>query len=174
MKWTTIWEKPIGLPASPLSWYIRSKFREDLICLRRGLSFSADSAAKVLTKFCTSNGSPKKFLHQKILAPKKSSFLKLSNHAWHYGSKTDRSYQKKQKSPKNHLKNVIFVWHLFPYLTLSKHCWHLALDNITFQTFYCFGMDLGFKMSHHEACWGWKCGSYYVFCKKFIWTKKII
>ena len=30
-------------------------------CLRQGLGYSGDSAAKVLPKFCTPNGSPKKF-----------------------------------------------------------------------------------------------------------------
>ena len=106
------------------------------------------------------------------LAPKNSSLLKLSNHVWHYGSKTDRSYLKKYFLPKTTLK----MWFLFdtfpPYLTLSKYCWHLAFDNTTFGTFYCFLMLLSFKMSHHEAYWGWKCRSYEHFCKKFPWTTK--
>ena len=67
-----------------------------------GLSYSGDSSPKVLTKFCTPNGSPKKIWH---------CLLKLSNHN---GSKTDQSYLKKSFSPENHLKNLIFVWHIFP------------------------------------------------------------
>ena len=68
------------------------------------------------------------------------------------------------------------MWFLFdtfpPYLTLSKYCWHLAFDNTTFGTFYCFLMLLSFKMSHHEAYWGWKCRSCEHFWKKFSWTTK--
>ena len=50
--------------------------RSHRLVLRQGLGYSGDSAAKVLTKFCTPNSVPK----NSGLAPSNSSLLKLSNH----------------------------------------------------------------------------------------------
>ena len=106
------------------------------------------------------------------LAPKNSSFLKLSNHVWCYGSKTEQSYLKNHVLPKITLKMWFLCDTLSPYLTLSKYCRHLAFDNITFGTFYYFPMLPIFKMSHREACCGWKCRNYEHICKKNSLDKK--
>ena len=136
----------------------RSSLQYDL---GQGIGYSGDSPAKVLTKFCTQNGSPNKFWPciRKLLA---SQAFQPCMTLWVQNCpKLPKKIIFSQKSPFPHTWLCQSFADIWPLTTLLL--W-LSID------FSC--MLLSFKISHHEAFWGWKCRNYEIFCKKFPWTIK--
>ena len=81
-----------------------------LFHLRQGLGYSEDSAVKVLTKFCTPNGSSKKFWPCTKKCFSSQAFQPCMTLWVKNWPKLPKKIILVQESP----KSVIFVWHIFP------------------------------------------------------------